>query len=108
MKLFVLGVSSFFWIFLSPALYSEEVPGQKNYDAKCKSCHGKTGEGNPALAKALKVDPAVLSLKDLKKSDDEWVAIIKEGKGKMPSLKAKLSDDEIKDLVKYIRAFSQK
>ncbi len=30
--------------------------GQAVFTKKCKTCHGATGQGNPGMAKALKVD----------------------------------------------------
>lgn len=89
-------------------LRAEELSSQQLYESKCKSCHGKAGEGNAAMAKALKVDPSVLTLnKKLEKTDVELVVFIKDGKGKMPAFKAKLTDDQIKGLVEYIRTLSK-
>jgi mono/diheme cytochrome c family protein len=71
------------------------------YKSKCQVCHGAEGKGSPAGqkmgAKAFS-DPSVA-----KQSDDELIATTKEGKGKMPAYDGKLSDQQIKDLVKYIR-----
>lgn len=108
MKLFFLGVALFVGAALSQGLYADGILGQKNYEAKCKSCHGKAGEGNPALAKALKVDSVLLPLaKKLEKSDEELAILIRDGKEKMPAFKTKFSDDQIKELVAYIRSFSK-
>ena len=104
MKIFAAVVSFLFVVGFTCCSFADEAAGQKTYDAKCKSCHGKAGEGNPAIAKALKVDPAVLPLKDLKATDADLVKVIKEGKDKMPSYKDKLKDDEVNDVVKHIRS----
>ena len=108
MKWIAVCVSVIFVAAFTPGSFADEAAGQKVYDAKCKSCHGKTGEGNPAIAKALKVDPSVFLLTKLDKTDDELTEIITNGKGKMPAFKSKLSEDEIKDVVKYVRSLSQK
>ncbi len=72
------------------------------YKAKCASCHGADGKGDTAIGKKMAVksftDPEVA-----KNSDQTWVDITKKGKGKMPGYDGKLTDDQIKDLVKYIR-----
>ena len=80
------------------------------YDAKCKSCHGAKGEGNPAMAKVFKIDAAALSLnaESLKdKADADLEAITLSGKGKMPAYKDKLTEDQIKDLIAYARALGK-
>ena len=72
------------------------------YKSKCQVCHGAAGKGSPEGQK--------LGVKDFhspevaKESDAELFKITKEGKGKMPSYDKKLSDDQIKELIKYIRS----
>jgi cytochrome c6 len=72
------------------------------YKAKCQSCHGPDGKGDTAVGKKLGVrdfnSPAVA-----KQSDEELFDITKKGKGKMPAYDGKLTDDQIKGLIKYIR-----
>jgi cytochrome c6 len=72
------------------------------YKTKCAACHGTDGKGDTAVGKKMGVksftDPDVA-----KNSDESWVEITKKGKGKMPGYDGKLSDDQIKELVKYIR-----
>lgn len=71
------------------------------YKSKCQVCHGPDGKGTPAGEK--------LGVKDFhspeiaKQSDDELFKATKDGKGKMPKYDGKLTDDQIKSLVKYIR-----
>ena len=38
-----------------------------------------------------------------KNTDQSWFEATKKGKGKMPGYDGKLTDDQINDLVKYIR-----
>ena len=72
------------------------------YKTKCASCHGADGVGNTPVGKKLGVrdfhSPAVV-----KESDTELFDITKNGKEKMPAYDKKLTDDQIKDLVKYLR-----
>ncbi len=91
---------------LAPAS-DEEISGL--YGKKCRSCHGKDGRGNKALAAKLKVDPAALDLLDeatLSKSDEELIRITVEGEGKMPGYAKKLTDDQIAGLIAYVRSLS--
>ena len=39
--------------------------GKAVYDSKCKICHGANGEGNPAIAKTLKVTFRPLASKEV-------------------------------------------
>jgi mono/diheme cytochrome c family protein len=80
--------------------------GAADFKAKCAACHGATGAGDTTMGKNLK-------LKDLgsaevqKASDEELTTVIDKGKGKMPAYGAKLSKDQISDLVKYIRTLKK-
>ncbi|HEV2720492.1 MAG TPA: cytochrome c [Thermoanaerobaculia bacterium] len=73
--------------------------GAAIYKAKCASCHGPDGKGETAIGKSMKVG----SLVGVKTSDADLTKVISDGKGKMPAYKAKLSADEIKALVAYIK-----
>jgi len=72
------------------------------YKAKCAACHGPDGKGDTAAGKKLGArdfhSPEVAKM-----SDAELFDITKKGKEKMPAYDKKLTDDQIKDLVKYIR-----
>ena len=91
---------------------AEEVrTAAKLYAAKCASCHAKDAKGNPAMAKAFKMEPEKLNLlaeASLKKTDAELAKITTDGSGKMPAYKGKLSDADIKGLVGYIRSLAPK
>jgi mono/diheme cytochrome c family protein len=58
------------------------------------------------LGKNLKL--RVLGSADVQKqSDDELVAVIGKGKNRMPPFDRKLSKDQIRDVVKYIRSLKK-
>lgn len=71
------------------------------YKSKCQICHGASGKGDtPAGQKVGAKDlhsPEVAKL-----SDTELFDIVKKGKDKMPAYNGKLTDDQIKSLVKFI------
>lgn len=73
------------------------------YKAKCTVCHAADGTGSTPAGKKLGVrdfhSPVVV-----KESDAELFDITKKGKEKMPAYDNKLTDDQIKELVKYIRS----
>ena len=80
--------------------------GGADYKAKCAACHGATGAGDTTMGKNMKIRD--LGSADVQKqSDAELDGIIDKGKGKMPAYGAKLSKDQIGDLVKYIRTLKK-
>jgi cytochrome c6 len=72
------------------------------YKSKCQVCHGADGIGSAAGQKLGAHD--FHSPEVAKESDAELIKITKEGKGKMPKFDGKLTDDQIKALIKYIRS----
>lgn len=71
------------------------------YKSKCQVCHGADGKGGPAGTKLGARD--FHSPEVAKESDADLATIIKDGKNKMPKYDGKLTDDQIKALVKFIR-----
>ncbi len=72
------------------------------YKSKCAMCHGPDGKGKMAGTKDLG------SAEVQKMSDADLTATLTNGKPpKMPAYKGKLTDDQIKSLVKYVRAFKK-
>ncbi len=71
------------------------------YKAKCAMCHGADGKGSAMGQKMgvrdLTAPPASAE------SDQDWITITTKGKAKMPSYDGKLTGDQIKDLVKFLR-----
>ena len=81
--------------------------GAALYKANCNTCHGPTGAGDTPAGKMMKAKP--LGGADVQKlSDAEITATITNGKGKMPAFGKKLSADDIKALVAYVRTFKSK
>ena len=76
--------------------------GAAVYKAKCASCHGPDGKGETSIGKSMKLK-SLGSPEVQKVSDAALTTVISDGKAKMPAYKTKLSADEIKALVTYIR-----
>ena len=102
--------------FLTIALLAVFVPtfayAQKGQSAKgaqlfqqlCVGCHGADGRAQADAGK--KVGAADLTSSVVQdQSDSQLSKVIKDGRGKMPTWGGKLSDDDIRDLVAYIRQF---
>lgn len=78
--------------------------GADTYKAKCQSCHGATGMADTGAGKAMKMKPADdAEVKAM--TEDEMIAVVTDGEGKMPAYKGKLTDAQIKDSVAYYRRF---
>ena len=76
------------------------------YKAKCAMCHGPDGKGS---ATGLKMGAHDFTAADVQKETDAQLTdTISKGKGKMPAYAGKLKDNEIKDLVAYIRGLAKK
>lgn len=85
---------------------------KENYDKECSKCHGPDGKGQTRMGRQSGAkdytDPKVQAEMD----DGKAVLRIKEGmkegaKEKMKPYADKFSDDEIKALVAYMRAFKK-
>jgi mono/diheme cytochrome c family protein len=80
--------------------------GKDVYDKSCKGCHGADGSGNPAIAKAMKLELKHLGSKEVQAKTD---AVLKketlEGVGKMKPVK--LTEKQATDVVAFIRTLKQ-
>jgi cytochrome c6 len=77
------------------------------FKAKCAACHAADGSGNTAVGKSMKIRD-FHSADVQKQTDAELTDMITAGKGAMPAYKGKLADDQIKQLVGYIRELAKK
>ena len=75
-----------------------------NYEKNCEACHGENGTGG--LVKVENKQIKVASLKSdhaIKHTDDKLAKVITGGEEEMPAFKDKLSQQEIADLVRFVR-----
>jgi mono/diheme cytochrome c family protein len=72
------------------------------YKKKCAACHGLSGAGDTMIGKNQKIR-SLRSSEVQKLSDDQLFNSISKGGDKMPAYDRKLSKDQIRDLVRYIR-----
>jgi cytochrome c6 len=78
------------------------------FKAKCAACHGADGSGNTTIGKKMQT-PDLRSDEVQKQTDAQLIESTTNGKGKkMPAYKGKLTDDQIKQLVAYIRELAKK
>ena len=80
--------------------------GKALYTAKCKMCHAAEGEGNPGMAKALKVEMKALGSKEVQGlKDAELKKDVLEGNGKMKPVK--LTDEEAANVIAFLRTLKK-
>ncbi len=98
-----LAAASILAISVSPAF--AQTSGAAIYSSKCQMCHG--ADGQPTMAgKSMRAMP--FNSPELKKaSTASLIAAVTNGKGNMPSYGGKLSADQIKAAVMYIRTLQK-
>lgn len=80
---------------------------EKLFKSKCVACHGPDGKGDTPTGKKLGARD-LTSTEVQSQSDAQLIEIVAKGKGKMPAYGKTLKDDEIKDLVAYVRGLAKK
>ncbi|HXW62443.1 MAG TPA: cytochrome c [Candidatus Acidoferrales bacterium] len=104
-KTAALLLASLLGVGLSAPLRADD--GAATFKAQCAACHGADGSGKTAVGKSLKIRD--LSSADVQKQTDEQLTdIITNGKGAMPAFKDKITADQIKELVVFIRQLAKK
>ena len=79
-------------------------PGERIYIMYCTSCHGYDGTGLGGMGADFVNDKTRLT-----KPDAELINDIRNGEGRMPAWRGILTDQEIRDVLAYIRlSFGEK
>jgi mono/diheme cytochrome c family protein len=92
-----------------PALATEEraQPGKTLFQQYCQDCHGPQKDGRGVLRPFLEQDPANLTSQMTQaKTDQQLFSIIKNGGGEMHGWADTFTDQQVLELVQYIRALS--
>ncbi|MCZ2150323.1 MAG: cytochrome c [Bryobacterales bacterium] len=87
----------------APLAFGGAAEGKDLFAKRCKACHGPEGQGNPGMAKMLKVTFVHLGSKEVQsKSDADLKKIITEGTGKMKPVTG-LSAAQVSDVIAFVR-----
>ena len=88
-------------------------PVAENWENHCAKCHGADGKGQTKVGKKLQVKDYTVAADQAKFTDAEAIKATadgvkdKAGKERMKGYKDELKDQEIKDLVTYVRKFKK-
>ena len=112
-------VLSFFLLSVLPSFALAQTKGdakagKAKYEANCAGCHGATGKGDGPAAAALNPKPQDhTDGKIMNPLTDKYLFDIIKGGGKavqkapiMPAANKKLSDQDISDMIAYIRSLA--
>jgi mono/diheme cytochrome c family protein len=96
--------------FVGEQLFAAEA--QEVWEKNCAACHGKDGKGETKMGKKAGCKDYTDAKVQAAFTDEQIVKAIKEGvkagdKEKMKSFAEKVSDDEAKALVAYVRVFKK-
>lgn len=80
---------------------ADPAAGKAVYDSKCKTCHGAGGEGNAALAKAMKAE-----MKPLGESTADVKKVVSEGQGKMKPIST-VTGADLDNVAAYVHTFKK-
>src|SRR6266571_4999782 len=85
---------------------------KENWERNCQKCHGADGKGQTKMGRQSGVKDYTDPKAQAELKEENAVKIIKEGivkkdKRKMDPYKDKLTDEEIKALIAYIRALQK-
>ena len=82
---------------------------KKLYGIDCAMCHGKDGDGKGDMASDMKNVTDFTNPDALKgRTDGELFYVIRHGRGEMPPEGDRAKDDDIWQLVNYIRSLAKK
>jgi len=92
---------------LSTSAAAQGADGKTVYEANCRKCHGPAGKPSDAIKKMTPKIETFDAAFFGKRTDEDLVKQITEGKDKMKPFKDKLSADEIAAVAKYIRTLGK-
>jgi mono/diheme cytochrome c family protein len=89
----------------SPAKPVDEFASARaNFQKHCAACHGENGEGGLAKVdnKRIKV-PSLKAEHAIKHTDEQLTKMVTNGEEEMPAFKDKLKQEEIAEMVRFVR-----
>ena len=99
-------------LFAASAISARAADAKANWEANCAQCHGKSGNADTKMGKTLSAKDLTDAKVQGEFTDAKATQSIKEGvkengKTTMKAFGGKLTDDEIKALVAYVRTLKK-
>lgn len=88
-------------LFSSGAWAADAAAGKSVYEAKCRGCHGPDGQGNPSIAKMMKVE-----MKPLTETTADVKKVVMDGQGKMKPVGG-LTAAQVDDVAAYVHSLKK-
>jgi len=92
-------------MFYPSITYGDKIDYKKIYKNECEKCHERDGKGSKR-GKGLGAPDFTDPEWQASVTDEQLIASVTNGKKKMPKQEGRLSPEEIKALVKYVRMFA--
>ena len=87
--------------------YGDKIDYKKIFKNDCQKCHERDGKGTKR-GKELGVPNFTDAEWQASVTDEQLIKSITNGKKKMPKQEGRLSPEEIKEMVRYVRMFDKK
>ena len=94
-------------IILGAGFSQAQSGGPSLFKTKCAACHGADGKGEVPVGKKLGARD-LTSTEVQSQSDTQLTDVVTKGKNKMPAYGGKISQDQMGELVAYIRELGKK
>ncbi len=107
MKKFVAGLTA---MVVGAAISAVAADGKALYDKECGKCHGADGKGQTVMGKKMKAKDYTDAKVQDAVTDEAMAKAIKDGvkvDGKEVMKPTKLTDDEVKAIVKHMRGLKK-
>jgi mono/diheme cytochrome c family protein len=93
---------------LASAASGDLTKGKLIYETNCLMCHGASGKGDGPISAGLKPSAADLTGPKAKaKSDKDLLTVIQDGRGVMPAWKFQLKEQDVQNVLAYIRSLGE-
>ncbi|MCC7165662.1 MAG: copper resistance protein CopC [Anaerolineae bacterium] len=91
----------------APTNLARATPGQLVYQENCLACHGEKARGDGPGGQSLPVKPFDLTTHFFQHDEQYHFQTILNGRGYMPAFGPRLTQDQIVDVVAYVRLLAQ-
>lgn len=111
-SIIILKKELLFTFLFAGSLCASTADVKQNWEKHCMKCHGADGKGNTKMGKQSGVKDYTDAKVQAEMKDENALKVIKEGivekgKKKMDPYADKLSEQEMKELIAYMRAFKK-